>query len=78
MVQQTTAMLERLTTEISRLDERSELSGYAAKAAADVLAENWRAALRDGAAPADLAQDVDHVIALLGLFKQRVWSEDLR
>jgi hypothetical protein len=58
----------RVRVAIANLPE--ELSGYAARAAMLELQDNWQAALGDGAKPAELLPDIDHVITQL----QRVRS----
>lgn len=47
------------------LERNADLQSYAAKAALDELARNWRAAIRDGAQPATLLPDLDLVAATL-------------
>ncbi len=52
------------------------LSGYAARNAAAVLADNWRIALHDGASLPRLLADVDATIAHLKAFKRLIPAAD--
>lgn len=44
------------------LEGRGALEAYAAKAAIDVLMQNWRQAIRDGYKPSDLLGDIGRTI----------------
>lgn len=57
---------------LQKLEDEEHLSGYAAKAAAELLVANWRAALRHGSSLDNLIDDVDEVISLLQQFKASV------
>jgi len=50
----------------------SNLSEFAAHAAAKELAQNWEAALRDGVRLPRLLEDVDTVCALLQAWKMQI------
>lgn len=57
---------------LQNLEDEGQLSGYAAKAAAEMLVANWQDALRDGNSLDNLIGDVDDVISLLQRFKSSV------
>lgn len=61
---------EKLDAALVELECGGMLAAYAAKAAADVLVHNWKAAIRDGHANhAALLDDIDDTIAELRKFK---------
>lgn len=69
------AFIEAAERAASELEDMAMLHGYAAKAALDVLIHNWRDAIRDGCAPADLAADLGTTARLLdGAFRELLKS----
>lgn len=63
---------EKLDNAVADLEAESDLAGYAAEAAAKVLVQNWKAALRSGATIASLVPDVDDVVVALQRFKAQI------
>jgi hypothetical protein len=55
------------------LGDATDLAGFAAQAAAKVLAENWQQALDEGEGVEQLTPDVDDVVAML-----RAWQEGVK
>lgn len=64
--------IKRIDKALEEIEGHGMLEAYAAHAAATVLADNWKAAIRDGADPAKLTADIDHTIAELIMFKKMV------
>ena len=65
-------MSDKLSNAMAGLESGGDLAGYAALAAANQLAANWRDALQDGAKLEQLLPDIDDVIALLQNFKKQL------
>jgi hypothetical protein len=64
--------LDQVKVATDNLEHKADLISYAAKAALDELAINWRAAISDGTSPSELVGDIDEVIAALNRAKAQL------
>jgi hypothetical protein len=67
--------IKKVDKALEEIEGHGMLEAYAAHAAASVLAENWKAAIRDGTEPAKLTPDIDHTINELIMFRDIIAKE---
>lgn len=66
------SFIQKCDAALEEIEGYGMLEGYAAHAAAKVLVGNWRDAVRDGADPLKLMQDIDLAIVEMARFKNLI------